>query len=44
MKPMIRDPEDAAHKRYDIIIIGGGIYGATLSLVAAQMGYKKIYS
>jgi glycerol-3-phosphate dehydrogenase len=37
-----RNPEKAKNKVYDAIIIGGGIYGAMLSLVAAQKGFKTL--
>jgi glycerol-3-phosphate dehydrogenase len=37
-----RNPEKAKNKVYDAIIIGGGIYGVMLSLVAAQKGFKTL--
>ncbi len=36
MAEIIRNPEKASHKKYDLIIIGGGIYGAMLSLEATR--------
>jgi glycerol-3-phosphate dehydrogenase len=42
MKPIIRDPEIASREKHDLIIIGGGIYGVTLALVAGQMGLKNL--
>ncbi len=38
MEPMIRDPETAAKKRYDVIVIGGGIYGAMLVYEGSRRG------
>lgn len=33
-----RDPEAAAQKRYDLIVLGGGIYGVMLALEASLRG------
>ncbi len=37
-----RDPRGAARERYDVIIIGGGIYGVTLALEAARRGVRPL--
>ena len=37
-----RRPEDAAAGRYDLIVVGGGIYGVALSLEAARRGYRSL--
>lgn len=37
-----RDHAQAAEKTYDLIIIGGGVYGIALSLVASQMGLRNL--
>ncbi len=37
---MTRDPEAAAANRYDLIVVGGGIYGVTATLEAARRGLK----
>lgn len=42
MNKIIRDPEKAKDKKFDAIIIGGGIYGSMLSLVASQRGLKTL--
>ena len=42
MNKIIRDPEKNKDKIFDAIIIGGGIYGAMLSLVASQSGLKTL--
>jgi len=38
MSKIIRDPEKAGSDRYDLIIIGGGIYGAMLALESSRRG------
>lgn len=41
--PLIcRNPEGAARQRYDLIVVGGGIYGAMLTLEAARRGLKPL--
>jgi glycerol-3-phosphate dehydrogenase len=42
METIDRDPAAAARRRYDLIIIGGGIYGAMLSLEAARRGLASL--
>jgi len=37
-----RDPQGAAKKEYEAIIIGGGIYGITLALEAGRRGLKTL--
>ncbi|MGH8478648.1 MAG: FAD-dependent oxidoreductase [Gammaproteobacteria bacterium] len=37
-----RDPEGASRERYDLIIIGGGIYGAMLLLEAGRRGLRTL--
>ena len=37
-----RRPEDAAAGHYDLIVVGGGIYGVALSLEAARRGYRSL--
>jgi len=37
-----RDVRGAAATRHDLIIVGGGIYGATLALEAARRGYRPL--
>lgn len=42
MTTIDRNPETAEHEHYDIIIIGGGIYGAMLLLEAAQRNQRVL--
>lgn len=37
-----RQPEQAAQQRYDLVIVGGGIYGACLLLEASRRGWKAL--
>jgi glycerol-3-phosphate dehydrogenase len=37
-----RRPMDAAESRYDLIVVGGGIYGVALGLEAARRGYRSL--
>ncbi len=37
-----RNHSKAVEQQYDLIIIGGGIYGITLSLVASQLGLRNL--
>lgn len=37
-----RDPAQAAARRYDLIIIGGGIYGVTLAFEACRRGLASL--
>jgi glycerol-3-phosphate dehydrogenase len=42
MTSIIRNPASAAEKTYDLIIVGGGIYGVLLSLEASSRGLKSL--
>jgi glycerol-3-phosphate dehydrogenase len=42
MSKIIRDPEGFAEETYDLIIIGGGIYGVMLSFEASKRGLKSL--
>jgi len=42
MAGIVREPANAAREKYDLIIIGGGIYGAMLSLEASQRGLRSL--
>lgn len=42
MARIVRDPGGAVHADYDLIIIGGGIYGAMLSLESSMLGLKSL--
>lgn len=42
MASIIRAPHKASQVDYDLIIIGGGIYGAMLSFEASQRGLKSL--
>ncbi len=37
-----RDPPGAATTSYDLIVLGGGIYGASVALEAARSGYRPL--
>jgi glycerol-3-phosphate dehydrogenase len=37
-----RDPQTAASMHYDIAIVGGGIYGAMLALMASRQGHRTL--
>ena len=37
-----RNHEKTAKKKYDLVIIGGGIYGAALALTASEMGLSNL--
>ncbi len=37
-----RDPRRAAERDYDLIIVGGGIYGVSLAMEAASRGLKTV--
>ncbi|MGE5846536.1 MAG: FAD-dependent oxidoreductase [Ignavibacteria bacterium] len=37
-----RDPNSISKRNYDLIIIGGGIYGTMLSMISAQKGIKSL--
>ena len=39
---VIRDPEAAAARTYDLILVGGGIYGVLLALEAARKGLRPL--
>lgn len=42
MSPILRNPATAALLKYDLIIIGGGIYGAMLSLEAGLRNLRSL--
>ena len=42
MNVISRNPYEAAKKTYDVIIIGGGIYGVMLSLITSSRGLKSL--
>jgi len=42
MEKILRQPEKAVKNKYDLIIIGGGIYGVTLSYMASLKGLKSL--
>jgi glycerol-3-phosphate dehydrogenase len=42
MARIIRDPQKAASDQYDLIIIGGGIYGAMLALESSLRGLSPL--
>jgi len=42
MSRIVRDPSDAAKKEYDLIIIGGGIYGAMLLFEASRRELRSL--
>jgi glycerol-3-phosphate dehydrogenase len=37
-----RDPDQAASRRYDVIVVGGGIYGVALCWLAARSGLSVL--
>jgi len=37
-----RQPDDAAGQRYDLVIVGGGVYGIALLLEASRRGVKAL--
>jgi glycerol-3-phosphate dehydrogenase len=42
MARIVRDPSGAAGEKYDLIIIGGGIYGVMLSFEASKRGLHSL--
>ena len=42
MAKIIREPASAAKETYDLIVVGGGIYGAMLSLEASRRGLRSL--
>lgn len=42
MSTISRNPAAAEHSEYDLIIVGGGIYGAMLSLEAGMRGLRSL--
>ncbi len=39
---IVRDPNAAARARYDLIVVGGGVYGCALTLEAARRGLRPL--
>ncbi|MBA2564749.1 MAG: FAD-dependent oxidoreductase, partial [Gemmatimonadetes bacterium] len=39
---LVRDPAAAARERYDVVIVGGGAYGACLALESARRGLRPL--
>ena len=39
---IVRDPQEAAQRPYDLIVVGGGIYGVCLCLEAVRRGLKPL--
>ena len=39
---LVRDPRAAANDTYDLVIVGGGIYGACLALESARRGLRPL--
>lgn len=39
---LVRDPRGAASVSYDLVVVGGGIYGAALTLEAARRGLSTL--
>jgi glycerol-3-phosphate dehydrogenase len=42
MTTILREPSNAASQTYDLIIVGGGVYGAMLSLEASRRGLRSL--
>ncbi|MDO5673411.1 MAG: FAD-dependent oxidoreductase [bacterium] len=42
MTVITRDPRRAAEQQYDLIIIGGGVYGIALAMEAAKLGLSPL--
>ena len=42
MASLRRDPPGAAARRYDLIVVGGGVYGAAVALQAARRGLRPL--
>jgi glycerol-3-phosphate dehydrogenase len=42
MGKILRDPTAAARENYDLIVIGGGIYGAMLSMESSRRGLRSL--
>lgn len=42
MATLLRDPDGATREQFDLIIIGGGIYGVMLTLESARMGLRPL--
>lgn len=42
MAQILRQPDAAAQQRYDLIVVGGGVYGVTLALESARRGLRPL--
>ncbi len=42
MPDLTRNPRAAEGREYDVIVVGGGVYGITLTLEAARRGYRAL--
>lgn len=42
MRQILREPEKLTSEKFDLIVIGGGIYGVMISLISAQRGLKAL--
>lgn len=42
MSTIHRQPDQAAAERYDLVIVGGGVYGIMLSLEAVRLGVRPL--
>ena len=42
LSPIAREPHRASDSRFDLIIVGGGIYGAQLAMEATRRGWRSL--
>lgn len=42
MAPIVRAPQEASQRRHDLIVVGGGIYGAMLAMESARRGMRSL--
>ncbi len=42
LSPVAREPHRASDSRFDLIIVGGGIYGAQLAMEATRRGWRSL--